>query len=320
MAASLHDTTTTKKNLGDAITAALPLIDEDATAFSHIPEAGFSLFLAKRTKTIHFIRHAEGLHNQTNQAAGDDSPVTHSTPNSWKYLDAKLTPQGIQQCMDARTQLLDDTIQPELIVVSPFTRTLQTAHIIFGGGASGVPFVVHDGCRERSGKYTCDKRRSKSEIVKEFEPIYESTRDTIDFDSYGYPQEEDIYWTPERESDESVKQRGIRFVQWIASRPEQELAVVTHSSWLKHFFRAFGDQTHKSDQKTLHRMAGNAEVRSVCLALHKGFYPEGHWDGDQFIPDDPHFRRGRWAPTRERIANMHINLLTENSDYEAEEK
>jgi broad specificity phosphatase PhoE len=286
---------------------ALPLIDDKATAFSHIPEAGFSLFLAKRTKTIHFIRHAEGLHNQANQQAGDDSPVTHSTPGSWRYLDAKLTPHGIQQCVDVRTKLLDG-VEPEIIVVSPFTRTLQTAHIMFGG--SGVPFVVHDGCRERSGKFTCDKRRPKHEVVQEFQPIYDYTMDTIDFDSYGYPQEDDVYWTQDREEDDAVTKRAIHFVQWLASRPENELAVVTHSSWLKHLFGAFGDQTHKSDRAHLHRLAGNAEVRSVCLALHKGFYPEGHWEGKEFVPKDHHFRRGRWAPTHERIAKMHNTLLS----------
>jgi len=39
--------------------AAMPEIDDRTTAFSHVPEHGFSLFLAKRTKTVHFIRHAE---------------------------------------------------------------------------------------------------------------------------------------------------------------------------------------------------------------------------------------------------------------------
>lgn len=34
--------------------AALPACSTDETAFSHLPEHGISLFLARRTKTIHF--------------------------------------------------------------------------------------------------------------------------------------------------------------------------------------------------------------------------------------------------------------------------
>ena len=67
--------------------------------------------------------------------------------------------------------------------MSPFTRTLQTAHIMFGG--KNLPFLVHHGCRERWGLYTCDKRRPKQEIVADMAPIYGETLDTIDFESFG---------------------------------------------------------------------------------------------------------------------------------------
>lgn len=288
--------------------AALPTINDESTAYSHIPEHGFSLFLAKRTKTIHFIRHAEGQHNLANREYGDDTPVIYSTNGSERYIDAKLTDHGIQQCIEARRgTLFKDVKNPELIVVSPFTRTLQTAHISFGG--SGIPFVVHDLLRERSGKYTCDQRRSKTDITKDIQPLYDYTGDSIDFDSYGYPHEEDNYWSTNRESDESVTQRAIQFIQWLATRPEQELVVVTHSSWLKHLFRAFGENIHHKDQKTLHRLAGNAEIRSVCLALHKGFYPDGTWEENDFVPHDPSFRRGRWAPTPETVGKLHTQRL-----------
>ena len=285
-----------------AFNAVLGRIDDATPAFSHIPEHGFSLFLANRTKTIHFVRHAEGYHNEANRKAGDDSPVTYSTPGSWAFQDAKLTPTGIQQCIQARKDLLTD-VNPQLIVVSPFTRTLQTAHIMFCG--KGIPFVVHNLCRERAGRYTCDRRRDKAEIVQEIQPLYEYTSDHIDYDSYGYPTEEDINWTKEREPSDQVTNRAIEFIQWLASRPEQEIAVVTHSSWLKHLFRAFGHQVAATDKQKLHRLAGNAEVRSVCLALHRGFYPKGNWHGEHFCPQDPSFRRGRWAPTDEQIAKMH---------------
>lgn len=81
---------------------------------------------------------------------------------------------------------------------------------------------------------------------------------------------------------------------------------MTHSSWLKHLFRAFGEQVIDKDKKQLHRLAGNAEVRSICLALHRGFYPQGEWDDhDNFVPHDQSFRRFRYAPTNHEISEMH---------------
>lgn len=293
--------------------AALPFIDNDTAAFSHIPEHGFSLFLANRTKTIHFIRHAEGTHNEVNQAFGNDTPVTVGTPNAWDYMDARLTNKGIGQCIKVRDELLGDaTKKPELIVVSPFTRTLQTAHIIFCG--RGVPFLVHHLCRERWGKYTCDKRRPKTEIVEDMRPVYEETGDAIDFDSFGFETEEDSHWQEFREPDEECTARGIAMMEWLATRPENEIAVVTHSSWLKHLFRAFGQTIHESDKKALHRLSGNAELRSICLACHKGFYPPGSWIGDTdiFVPDHPSFRRGRWAATNTQISNIHEKVREES--------
>lgn len=103
-------------------------------------------------------------------------------------------------------------------------------------------------------------------------------------------------------------------MQWLASRPEKEIAVVTHSSWLKHLFRAFGETIEEKDKSKLHRLSGNAEVRSICLALHKGFYPPGKWEGDSdvFIPDHPSFRKGRWAPTNDQISEIHTKVRKMN--------
>jgi len=290
----------------------LPDIGEDESAFSHVPEHGFSLFLKKRTKTIHFIRHAEGFHNEANNAYGDDTPCTFSTDGCWEYQDAKLTKVGINQCVKARETLLNG-VHPELVVVSPFTRTLQTAHIMFAG--KGYPFIVHHLCRERWGKFTCDKLRSKTDIVNDMKPVYQHTDDKIDFDSFGWSSEQDELWKDTREPPAEVIQRGVDMVKWLATRPETEIAVVAHSSYLKHLFRAFGEQIEESDQKMMHRLSGNAEVRSISLALHHGFYPEGKWRGDSdvFVPSHPSFRKGRWAPTNDEIAEKHLQLHTDET-------
>jgi broad specificity phosphatase PhoE len=293
--------------------SSLPEISKDQAAFNHLPDKGFSLFLANRTKTIHFIRHAEGTHNEANHAYGDDTPCTFDTPNAWNYMDARLTEKGINQCITARETLLHG-VNPELVVVSPFTRTLQTAHIMFGG--KNYPFIVHQSCQERWGKFTCDKKRTKTEIVAEMAPVYEATNDHIDFDSFGFPTEEDELWKETREPGEETIARGHAMMAWLATRPEKEIAVVTHSSWLKHLFRSFGGYIDDQDESKMHRLSGNAEVRSICLALHKGFYPEGKWKGDTdiFIPDHPSFRKGRWAKQPEEYLEIHGAVLKDHKD------
>jgi hypothetical protein len=137
---------------------------------------------------------------------------------------------------------------------------------------------------------------------------------------YRFLSEEDQLWKDTREPPEECIQRGIDMMKWLASRPEKEIAVVSHSSWLKHLFRAFGESIEEKDKDTLHRLSGNAEVRSICLAAHRGFYPEGEWesvgDTDVFIPHHPSFRKGRWAPTNEQIAAKHMQLQPPNEDEE----
>jgi hypothetical protein len=64
-------------------------------------------------------------------------------------------------------------------------------------------------------------------------------------------QETDELWVPdEREAREAVAARGAQFLSWLLSRPEREIAVVSHSGFLV------------SDPGTMHRCE--------CTVLHVG--------------------------------------------------
>ncbi|GMH46885.1 hypothetical protein TrRE_jg7806, partial [Triparma retinervis] len=126
----------------------------------------------------------------------------------------------------------------DLVVVSPLTRTLETArHIFKRGRMPGQPtfmddkcrrtdsltgqefslpaprMLVREECRERWGEYVCDGRRSITEIYPEFP----------DFDFSEVANDDDVFYGAERESDEHCCKRAQGFLEWLNRRPEKAL-------------------------------------------------------------------------------------------------
>jgi len=232
------------------------------------PKSGFSVFLKKRTKTIYFIRHAEGIHNEAAREAGTDNVLV----GDMKFWDSPLNTTGVDQCIKFRRDVIEkEKMQAELVVVSPMTRTLQTAMFCMGplhGTPSPIqrpdgsmpPFVALEMCRERFGKYTCDGRRHISKISPDFP--------AVDFSMV--KDDGDLLWGEERESDEDCATRAIEFLEWLFDRPECCIVVVTHSSFMRHMFAhnwsVLG--TAGNDREELTRSAGNCEMRTVVLCKH----------------------------------------------------
>jgi len=271
------------------------------------PESGFSIFLAERTKKVHFIRHAEGYHNVATKESGGSTDCLLRDPNKTAkehhLYDARLTKKGVEQADKLRSYLSQrpsggrSFTAFDLVVVSPLTRTCETALHVFGkpripgkpaflddGVAPAhapeykaglkVPaprFLVKEECRERWGHYVCDGRRSITELASEFE----------NFDFSEVLHDEDVFYTDERESDEHCCERAMKFLRWLNARPEKCIAVVTHSSFLRHLFGQFGGNLAAVDMDNLQRLAGNCELRSVVLASH------GNKDGTEIEPLRP---------------------------------
>ncbi|KAK8466887.1 hypothetical protein PHAVU_008G184700 [Phaseolus vulgaris] len=239
--------------------------------------AGQILYPLHRCKTVHLVRHAQGVHN----VAGEKN---HDEYMSYDYFDAHLTPLGWNQVDNLRKHVkasgLSKTI--ELVVVSPLLRTMQTAVGVFGGEVytDGIseqplmmenvghsdhlavsslncpPFIAVELCREQIGVHPCDKRRAISE--------YRNMFPAIDFSFI--ESEEDILWKPDvREKIEEVSARGLKFLEWLWTRKEKEIAVVTHSSFLFNTLRAFGKDCHPDMKSEICKHFGNCELRSVVI-------------------------------------------------------
>ncbi|KAL8494716.1 hypothetical protein ACS0TY_025519 [Phlomoides rotata] len=223
------------------------------------------------------VRHAQGFHN----VAGEKDHSAYMSP----YLfDAALTPLGWEQVDNLRKYVQSSGLskQIELVVVSPLLRTMQTAVGVFGGGGydagmdipplmaentvdsgrpaisslNAPPFVAMELCREHLGVHWCDKRRS----VTEYKPLFPA----IDFSLI--ESDEDTLWKLDvREANEEVAERGLKFLNWLWTRKETEIAIVTHSGFLLHTLAAFGDDCHPSVKNEIGKAFNNCELRSMVI-------------------------------------------------------
>ncbi|KAH1049947.1 hypothetical protein GLYMA_08G064900v4 [Glycine max] len=239
--------------------------------------AGSSLFPLHRCKTIHLVRHAQGIHN----VEGDKNYKAYMNPD---YFDAHLTPLGWQQVDNLRKHVRDSGLinTIDLVIASPLMRTLQTTVGVFGGegytdktdvlplmvanagnsyraaisSLNSPPIVTVELCREHLGVHPCDRRRSVSEYQFLFPAVDFSLLDS----------DEDTWWKANvRETKEELAARGMKFLNWLWTRKEKEIAIVTHSGFLFHTLNAFGSDCHPLVKKEISKHFANCELRSMVI-------------------------------------------------------
>lgn len=121
-----------------------------------------SATLLDRTKTIHFVRHAQATHNEAAEKIGR---AAYSDPS---FHDARLTEFGKEQCLQLKqTQKVGSDV--ELVLVSPCSRATETAILSFQEDiSSDVPWLALECLREKTGQNPCDGRRSVSELKQDY--------------------------------------------------------------------------------------------------------------------------------------------------------
>jgi len=182
----------------------------------------------KDSKVIHFIRHGRGTHNDQAELKGGCDCRKGGVSCAYKdiaLLDARLTEEGIRQAEELK--LLCKDLNEELIVVSPLSRALTTATVAFS--SSKAKIIAHESLREQHGVHVCDKRRSVTELRADFP--------RVDF-SLLESEEDLLFHVSNRETRVAMVERGIQLLEWIRTRPEKNIVVVGHSSWLLTLFNA----------------------------------------------------------------------------------
>jgi broad specificity phosphatase PhoE len=126
-------------------------------------------------------------------------------------IDPRLTPLGHTQAQEAAGQLADQGI--ERIIVSPYTRTLQTARPVIE--ALGVPVTIDPIVRERYA-FACDIGTPRPELQR------------------GWPEHDfglidDIWWPAEEEPEHAIVGRAARFRAGLARRHDwANTLVISH--------------------------------------------------------------------------------------------
>ncbi|TYI43127.1 hypothetical protein ES332_A01G147600v1 [Gossypium tomentosum] len=167
------------------------------------------LYPLHRCKTLHLVRHAQGVHNV-------EGEKDHAAYLSESLFDAHLTPLGWQQVDHLRKHVHETGLSKkiELVIVSPLLR--ESIHVI----------------------------EEKASIASDEDNLWEANS---------------------REKNEEVAVRGMKFLNWLWTRKEREIAIVTHSGFLNHTLSVFGNDCHPSVKSEICTHFANCELRSVVI-------------------------------------------------------
>ena len=131
-------------------------------------------------------------------------------------VDPQLTELGYRQALDAAEALARAGIAR--IVVSPYTRALQTAAPI--AAALGVPVVVDTIVRERYA-YVCDVGTVRSALER-------------DWPDRDFSAIEERWWPVEEEPEHGIRDRARRFREAMAARDDwSDALVVSHWGFIR---------------------------------------------------------------------------------------
>ena len=166
-------------------------------------------------KKVYCIRHGTALHNILYPTIGINAFTN--------YKDTKLVPKGIKEAIQLG-QSWDMVKKIDLVLVSPLTRTLETACNIFKD--VNVKIIAIDHLMEHPQSLEiCNQRKEKNELEYNFPRVDFSrvSEDPLLFWTHDYNKLDEL---------ERLNKRIDDFKKIINEFDEQKIAIVSHSSFL----------------------------------------------------------------------------------------
>jgi len=161
-------------------------------------------------KTIYFVRHGYALHNFLFWKIGKQA---------YDIRDTQLLQKGIEQASHLG-DTWEDKNKIDLVVCSPSIRTLDTALMIFKD--TNHKIVASDLILEYpQGSEVCNRRKDKT--------VLQALYPQVNFLDIIY---EKLPWNYTKESKDSLHKRIQTFIDWVKTRKEKNICVVSHSSFI----------------------------------------------------------------------------------------
>lgn len=173
---------------------------------------------------VFLIRHGFAYHNLAALKVGD---IAYSNP---MYKDAKLTPIGINQAINAGNKL--KCIYFNKIYSSPLIRCIQTCMLILSENKyfnNNKTIFLDDKLLEEQGKHICNERKSKFELNQYLSEEYINKFDMTNVKSN---------YLFDKESINELKNRIDKFMYNLSKNcnKNDNILIVTHYVWLFNYF------------------------------------------------------------------------------------
>jgi broad specificity phosphatase PhoE len=206
----------------------------------------------KLAKRLFFIRHGEAQHNIAWYKYGEKAYYMK------EITDPKLTNIGEGQAIHLGNNFKEKN-SIDLVIVSPLMRCLQTATNIFMG--ENVQIIACEEAREfPMGLQYTNKRSNKSLLRKEFPHV----------NFINLKTDEDKLWNSERlETLDELNARTKNLYDYIKKRPEKNIAVVSHSTFIMNVLYDNVDESHNKELKHCYpykKLIGNIDSETHMVS------------------------------------------------------